>query len=273
MKDVDCVRFLQWALPQIRLRWAGFRKVRRQVCKRVERRRRELGLDDPLAYRHFLEANPDEWQVFDSLCRISISRFFRDRGTFHCLADTVLPELARMTLERPSRELRCWSAGCASGEEPFSLRILWELRLRRHFPEISLHIVATDSDAHLLSRAGQGCYQWSSLKEIPREWLATAFEQRGDAYCLRQDFRRSIDFACQDIRRQVPHGPFDLIFCRNLVFTYFEARLQQDLMEKILSRLAPRGALVIGRNETLPAGSWDIEPWNNARDIFQRAGR
>ena len=77
MKDSDCVDFLQWALPRLGLRWPGFRKVRKQVCKRVDRRLRELGVPDAKTYRDFLEKHREEWSVLDSFCRIPISRFYR----------------------------------------------------------------------------------------------------------------------------------------------------------------------------------------------------
>ena len=91
MNDTDCTAFLQWALPQINLRWPGFRKVRNQVCKRLMRRMRDLQLADFAAYRVRLEADPTEWRIVDECCHITISRFFRDRGVFEVLRRRVLP--------------------------------------------------------------------------------------------------------------------------------------------------------------------------------------
>lgn len=91
MRDADCVAFLQWALPHLRLRWPGFRKVRKQVCKRIDRRCRELGLADIAAYRDYLASQPGEWPTLASMCRVSISRFYRDRAVFDQLAQVVLP--------------------------------------------------------------------------------------------------------------------------------------------------------------------------------------
>jgi chemotaxis methyl-accepting protein methylase len=82
MSDSQCVAFLKWALPRLGMRWAGYRKVRRQVCNRARRRASELGLSDLNAYRRYLEAHPGEWAVLDSLTPITISRFYRDHGTF-----------------------------------------------------------------------------------------------------------------------------------------------------------------------------------------------
>ena len=88
MNDADCVEFLQWALPRLRMRWAGFRKVRGQVCKRIGRRLKELGLGDIDAYRSYLDKHSEEWEILDGLCRITISRFHRDRKVFECLRDS-----------------------------------------------------------------------------------------------------------------------------------------------------------------------------------------
>lgn len=126
MRDEDCVEFLQWALPRLHLRWPGFRKVRRQVCRRVERRARELGLAGIDEYRAYLEADEAEWRRLDELCHITISRFFRDRGVFRFLEVEDLPALAQSARARGGL-VRAWSAGCASGEEAYALMIVWEL--------------------------------------------------------------------------------------------------------------------------------------------------
>ena len=83
MRNEECVLFLQWALPQLNLRWKGFRRVRQQVCKRIQRRLKELELPDFNAYRFYLKTHPEEWLVLDSYCQITISRFYRDRDVFN----------------------------------------------------------------------------------------------------------------------------------------------------------------------------------------------
>lgn len=175
MKDTDCVEFLQWALPRLRMRWDGFRKVRGQVCKRITRRLKELGIDDLETYRSHLEENSGEWQILDGLCRITISRFHRDRRVFERLRDTLLPDLAAEA-ERLNRVLRIWSAGCASGEEPYTLSILWRAFLQKHYRQITPEIIATDTDPVLLERATSGFYEPSSLKELAPDTVDAAFE-------------------------------------------------------------------------------------------------
>jgi len=93
MRDADCIAFLQWALPRLDLRWQGFRKVHGQVCKRLKRRMKALGLEDIAAYRARLKADPDEWAVLDGMCHITISRFFRDSRILEALALRVFQKL------------------------------------------------------------------------------------------------------------------------------------------------------------------------------------
>ncbi|MEQ8386703.1 MAG: CheR family methyltransferase [Coleofasciculus sp. A1-SPW-01] len=164
MKDTECVRFLQWALPQLNLRWAGFRKVRKQACKRIQRRIFELGLSVSDAYQSYLNTHPEEWTILDRYCRITISIFYRDRQIFQYLYQEILPQLIQLARERGDTELVCWSAGCASGEEAYTLSIIWHLAKFSEVPNLSLRIIATDANAYLLERATTGCYEWGSLK-------------------------------------------------------------------------------------------------------------
>jgi chemotaxis protein methyltransferase CheR len=262
VRDAECVPFLQWALPRLRLRWAGYRKVRKQVCKRVGRRLRELGLVDLAAYEVFLRDHPDEWTRLDGLCRVTISRFYRDRGVFDFLREAVLPELARGAGERG---VRCWSVGCASGEEPYTV-VAIAAAMR-----IPVAVLATDSDAHLLERAREGIYDASSLANLPGELKAEAFEREGERFRLRPAMREPVRFARRDVRRELPQGPFELILCRNLVFTYFEEALQREVLAGLAGRLVHGGALVIGIHETLPtANEFGLTEWAERARIYRR---
>src|SRR6516225_732332 len=115
------VDFLKWCVPRLGLRWPGYRKVRGLVGKRLNRRLAELGLADLSAYRTFLMREPAEWGQLDAMCRIPISRFYRDRGVFDAIGQQLLPEAAAAVTARGANAVKCWSAGCASGEEPYTL--------------------------------------------------------------------------------------------------------------------------------------------------------
>jgi chemotaxis protein methyltransferase CheR len=271
--DADCVDFLRFALPRLGLRWEGFRKVRRQVCRRVARRLEELGLSDLDAYRTRLEADPAEWAALDALCRVTISRFARDRGVWTSLRDIVLPELARAADDRRARALRAWSAGCASGEEPYTLALLWELELAPAFPGLGVEILATDVDEAVLARAREALYPASSLRELPEHWLGRAFAREGGSLRLRPEHRGTVRFLRHDVRTRPPAGRFDLILCRNLAFTYFDEHGRRDVAGLLAGALRSGGALVVGSHETLPADSPAFEPWPGAPLVHRRVRR
>jgi len=271
MKDEQCVRFLQWALPQLRMRWPGFRKVRGQVCKHLDQRIRDLGLAGVEDYQAYLGAHADEWGHLDPLCRITISRFYRDKGVFAELAQDVLPALLHRVQKRGDRVLRIWSAGCGSGEEPYTLALIWTMEFQTRFPDMTIDIVATDADPGMIRRARAARYEFSSLKELPEDWRNRAFSRAGDIYCLNPEYRRDIRFLMQDIRQQQPEGPFDLVLCRNLVFTYFDDALQLQIVRHMISGMHGSAVLVLGVHEHLPEGAQGLVVWSDKHRIYRKS--
>ncbi|WP_224362827.1 CheR family methyltransferase [Hyalangium versicolor] len=271
MTDRECVELVQWAAPRLRLRWEGFRRVRGQVCKRIGRRVKALGLEGVGAYRARLEVDEAEWAVLDALCRVTISRFYRDQGVFDALREELLPELLSEARARGEKEFRVWSAGCASGEEPYTVGVLFRLGLAQGFPEFRLELLATDADEALLERARRGCYPPGTLRELPREWAEQSFTMTEDGeQCLSPGFREAITFRCQDLRAEMPAGPFHLVLCRNVAFTYFAPPLQREVLARIRERLVPKGLLVIGAHESLPEDAVEFERASGARPIFRK---
>ena len=271
MKDKACIQFLQWALPQLHLRWPGFRKVRHQVCKRVDRRIKELKLNDLSAYQDFLQSHLQEWEVLDSLCCITISRFYRDRGVFDSIGEEVLPALAQRVSTLGDKTIWCWCVGCASGEEPYTLMMIWNFCVKPHYPDTELRIIATDIDPVMLERAQQGCYQPSSLKELPSDWLSLAFRKIENQFCLLPRYAENVHFFEQDIRQEAPNEQFHLILCRNLAFTYFNTRLQHEIVRRIYDKLFPEGVVIVGVHEYLPSGAEGFSPWIRNKKIYRRS--
>lgn len=268
MSDADCVALLKWAIPRLGRRWDGYRNVRGQVCKRVRRRATELGLPDLTAYRARLEADPAEWSVLDALCGVTISRFYRDRAIWDALGAEVIPRLAEAALTA-GEELRCWSIGCASGEEPYTLSILWELGFMDRYPGVRLRILATDVDAQVLERAKRARYESASLRELPARWQTEAFEARDGSFVLRERFRVAVELRREDLRCAAPAETFRLILCRNVAFTYFDPTKQREALAHLVAHLAEDGALVLGANERLPSPPL-LEPWRKGLQIFRR---
>jgi chemotaxis protein methyltransferase CheR len=268
--NAEGVTFLQWVLPCLGLRWKGFRNVRGQVLKRICLRAGELGLPSLTAYHEHLRAHPTELAVVAHACRVTISRFYRDRGIFDHLFGVVLPRLAAAAVARGERELRAWSAGCASGEEPYTVAIGWHLALASHFPDLALAIIATDVDAELLARARRGCYAESSLRECPAAWRDSAFRSEGGLACVREELRRGVDLRLDDLRVGAPDGRFGLVLCRNLAFTYFDTPLQREVAARLVEHLLPGGALVLGCHEEVPAGTPGLAP-GPMRGLYERS--
>lgn len=260
--DDACVAFLQWALPRAGLRWAGYRKVRRQVCRRLARRVAALGLPDLAAYRAHLDAHPAEWAELAALAPVTISRFARDRAVWDALAREVVPvldDLARAGA--PPARPRAWSAGCASGEEAYTLALLFR----------QMEVLATDVHPPVLERARRAAYPASSLRELTQAERETGFVRRGGEHAVRAEVAAHVTVAAHDLRREPPprHG-LELVLCRNVAFTYFAPDAQRTVLERLAAAVRPGGALVTGLHEALPDPPAPFEPWPGARAVYRR---
>jgi chemotaxis protein methyltransferase CheR len=269
MKHADAAALLRWAAPRLGLRSEGFRNVQGQVCKRIRQRASELGLAGMAAYRERLELDAAEWSALQQLCFVTISRFYRDAPVWQRLREQVLPALAAAR-RADGGQLRCWSVGCASGEEPYTLAIIGALELQLRYPQLELQILATDLDAQVLARAAAGRYAPASLQELPEAWRRQAFEPEAGALRLRAEYRAAVELRRADVRAELPEQVFDLILCRNVVFTYFEPALQLRLLRELGARSSSGAALVVGRGERLPAGA-PLQPWWPELGIYRRS--
>jgi chemotaxis protein methyltransferase CheR len=229
-----------------------------------------LGLAGITDYRGYLDEHADEWQVLDSLCQVTISRFYRDKLMFTFLAQEVLPALAQQALAQKRDYLQVWSAGCGSGEEPYSIALLWQMQLQARFPGLHLHIIATDSNPDLLQRVTEACYPYASIKNLPVDWRDIVFSKQADQYCLKLDYRDNLRIMQQDVRDTMPAETFDLVLCRNLVFTYYDEGLQRKILERLQGVLRTGGALVIGIHEQLPTGVSGFMEWSTKMRIYRK---
>jgi chemotaxis protein methyltransferase CheR len=231
---------------------------------------RELDLENWADYRTLLEARVEEWQTLDRMCRITISRFYRDRAVFDLLASTVLPELAGRARSRDGTTIKVWSAGCGSGEEPYTVALLWESVLSADFTDCGIRILGTDDQPDLLRRASEALYSPSALRDLPEE-LVSAFERREEGFRLAPQHRAAVHFVAHDLRTEPPLGPFDLVLCRNLAFTYWDDILQIEVARKLERSLRPGGFLVIGVHEMLPLGARGLTSLAESKCVFLKS--
>ena len=246
MDDNDFRRLLAFR----EMSWTGYRRVRKGVKKRIRRHMRELNCTDIDSYIEYLKTHPDADLQCNTLLTVPISRFFRDRRLWSDLAETHIPELINIF---PGR-IRAWSAGCAGGEEAFSLRILWHHLEKEKGSMPALEILATDSNPECIQRAEKGLYQQSSLREVKEDSRSLFFskQRKGKHYQLSPDLIASVTFGQQDLFQQIPDRDFQIIFLRNNLLTYHQHWIIRPLFDNILNCLTPGGLLIIGAHEKLP---------------------
>ncbi len=238
--------FLREAAVLLGLQWRPFHK--KGIKRKVERRVAEVGLSDFKEYLLKVKKDSKEHLFLSKILTVTISRFFRDKEVFDTLTQSIVPDL----LKEDSSELRIWCIGCASGEEPYSLALLWQEKFRQTWPQVHLSILATDIDENLLKRAKEGTYKNSSLKEVPERSVENFFRKEGEFYILDRSISESIEFKKHDILHEEPFLGMDIILCRNLAFTYFSKGSQIEVLRKMVTSLKEKKYLVIGKDENLP---------------------
>lgn len=218
------------------------------VYSRLLRRVRALGLPGFAAYCSFVEspAGAAERTEMLSALTTNVTHFFREMHHFDLLRQSVLPPLLQAA--RKGGRLRIWSAGCSSGQEPYSLA----LTVLSLLPEAARHdirILATDVDPQVIARASEGSYPASDRASIPQPMLAQCTEPTSDGFRIGDAARALVTFAPLNLMGDWPmRGPFDVIFCRNVAI-YFDAPTQERLWQRFAGLMRPGGHLLIGHSE------------------------
>jgi chemotaxis protein methyltransferase CheR len=224
---------------------------RELVYGRLSRRLRALKLRDFSAYLQRIESGDgEELQHFCNAITTHLTSFFRERHHFDFLAQQLLPALGRS--ERSTRRMRLWSAGCSTGEEPYSIAIvlLEHMRYLRHW---DIRILATDIDTNVLSHARSGRYSMERLEKMESERLLRWFDRTpdGQQFVVRDELKRLITFKALNLMDEWPmKGPFDVIFCRNVVI-YFDRETQRRIVARMAALQRPDDHLVLGHSESL----------------------
>jgi chemotaxis protein methyltransferase CheR len=247
--------------------WSGYRKVRKGVKKRLARRMHEICCRNIEDYIEAIEKDRKERLQFECLMTVSISRFFRDWGLWDIIQERILPLLT----QKASQTIKVWSAGCASGEEVYSFKILWE-SLRNSYTDISdVYILATDMSPEYLTKAKTAVYPRSSMREVPVTILSTYFETSARGrYALRSGVMDGIVWQVHHLLSDPPEIGFDLIFLRNNLLTYYVDEIKIPAITRIVNSLAPGGFLIIGSHERMPNEAVDLKPWRESTVIFQK---
>jgi chemotaxis methyl-accepting protein methylase len=239
--------FIKEAAPLLDLQWRRFK--RGGIKRKVERRITELGLSNFEDYLLKIKRDPEEKSCLSQILTVTITRFFRDKEVFDILENSIIPAILKN--KKGKDEFKIWSVGCANGEEPYSLSMLWKEKFEKILPQIRLTILATDINESLLGRAREGRYKKSSSKEVLEEILRRFFKIENGFYILDRSIRESVEFKKHDIIHGELFSGMDIIFCRNLAFTYFSKECQMNVLKKIARSLNEGGYLIIGKDESL----------------------
>ena len=254
MNSSEFTRFLKAVLPAMGYRWRRFE--RRSIRRRVRSRMESLGIHELEKYTLLVSRDPRERAVLDSLLRLTITRFYRNSWLWSDL-ESLIPEIQK-ALDQ-GEVLWIWSAGCAGGEEPFSLAILLDDLAQAGRMNRSWKILGTDSHRASLARVREGTYSWGSVREIPGHLLDRWFEERNGLWVLSDIVGSMVDIRFHDLLHMTPPGRFHVVFLRNSVLTYNTDEIQLKVLDRIRACLLTPGYLVIGRTEEIPDGAGFVQ--------------
>lgn len=237
------------------------------VGRRLGRRAALNGFQDLANYLQMLRRDPVELERLYSDLLIGVTAFFRDAPAFDALATNSVPDLSeRMS---PSRQLRIWVPGCASGEEAYTIAILFSEYARKNDLPLNIKIFATDLHSGSLETAGQGIYSADNVKELGRDILDRYFDGVGSRYQATASLRRLIVFSPHNLIKDPPFTRLDLISCRNLLI-YFDEVAQQKVLALFHFALLQRGVLFLGPSETVSELNQEFEVLDNKWRIFRK---
>jgi two-component system, chemotaxis family, CheB/CheR fusion protein len=240
---------------------------RSSLARRIRKRMHEVGASDYVDYRDRLESSAEEFGHLFNTILINVTGFFRDTETWTYLQREVMPDL--IAEDGPPREIRVWSAGCATGEEAYSLAIAFAESLGAEEAAKRVKIYGTDVDDDALRDAQVGVYTAKNLESMPPELRDKYFEQTGTQFAFQPDLRRRVIFGRHDITRDAPISRLDLLVCRNTLM-YFNVETQAQVIDRFHFALREGGYLFLGKAEMLLGDGERFEVVSMRQRIFRR---
>ena len=261
----DFVKLLDYLKHSRGFDFSGYKLS--SLIRRVRKRMQQVGVESYLDYIDFLEVHPDEFDPLFNTVLINVTAFFRDPQTWEALKEQVLPRILESKSE--GQPVRCWSAGCASGEEAYTLAMLLAETIGDQQFRQRVKIYATDVDQEALTQARQGSYPAAAVENLPQGLLAKYFEPAEDRFVFRPDLRRSLIFGRHDLVQDAAISRLDLLICRNTLM-YFNSETQAKILARFHFALRPSGYLLLGKAETLLSQNSSFRPEVLKSRIFQR---
>ncbi|WP_043728376.1 CheR family methyltransferase [Kutzneria sp. 744] len=245
--------------------FTGYKQT--SLSRRLHRRMTQVGIESYPDYIDHLQVNTDEFAALFNTLLINVTGFLRDTDSWDFLRTEVVPKVLQEV--GPEAPIRVWSAGCASGEEAYSLAILLTEALGVDAFRQRVKIYATDIDEEALAQARQASYGEREVEGLPPDLLERYFEQQGSRHIFRQDLRRSIIFGRNDLVQDAPISRIHLLLCRNTLM-YFNAETQAKILTRLHFALLPQGVLFLGKAEMLLSYESLFKPVDLKRRIFRK---
>ena len=240
---------------------------RPSLQRRFERRMQTLGLESFADYRRRLEEDPHEFVELFNTILINVTSFFRDPAAWDYLAKEIIPRIVEKKPE--DEDIRVWSPGCASGEEAYSVGILFMEALGEEGFRKRVKIYATDVDEEALTEGRHAAYRSKALADVSEELRERYFERFDSGYAVRKHLRRGVIFGRHDVIQDPPISRVDLLICRNTLM-YFDAETQGRIIANFHFALSDEGYLFLGKSEALVARSNLFVPIDLRRRVFAR---
>lgn len=283
---VELKRILDYLKAKRGFDFSGYRPS--MIERRISQRLSATGQGDPEAYLHHIQTHPEELDRLADVLTINVSRFFRNPLVFEYLAGKILPLIIQKKIHSSDHTLRVWSAGCAFGEEPYSMAILIQELLSRENTPLNLNIFATDIDQGALLKARKAIYDFEGIKDVKYGLLKRYFIPQRDpanrneaqwplTFQLVSHITDAVGFSHYDMLDKDTFAPpesvfgsFDLVLCRNLLI-YFDISHQDIIFSKLFRSLCPDGYLVLGETEIpTPAHERHFRKVDTCCHIYQR---
>nr|WP_290225204.1 CheR family methyltransferase [Trichocoleus desertorum] len=243
---------------------------RSTLMRRVNKRMQTVGIEGYSTYLDYLEVHPDEFNHLFNTLLINVTSFFRDRPTWEYIASDIIPQI--LASKKFGDSIRVWSAGCASGQEAYTIAmVIAQVIGMEQFRE-RVKIYATDVDEEALNQARQATYLERELEGLAPEEIELFFEQFNNSYSFRKELRRSVIFGRHDLIQDAPISKIDLLICRNTLM-YFNADTQARIIARFHFALRGGGFLCLGKAEMLLTYSNVFTPVELKRRIFTKVPR
>ncbi len=239
------------------------------VARRVERRMAVHQIERLDDYVRYVQQNPSEADALFNDLLIGVTNFFRDPAAFNALANEAIPRL--MAGKPPGSTIRIWTCGCSTGEEAYSIAILFQEQMMASGQNFKLQVFATDIDSRAIEQARSGIYPTSIIGDISQERLTRFFvrEADGGAYRINKVIRDMLVFSKHDVTKDPPFSKIDLISCRNLLI-YMGGKLQKKLIPLFHYALNPGGILFLGTSESIGDFTDFFSPVDRHSKLYKR---